>query len=176
MKKCCLFLLLCLFLNFCNENISKPEETKFNDFTNTGINSPDPIGHVDSDDWRMILLNGNSTKDSLIMKVDTVLYQGSIKINMPNKFNFYPAYPNPAIENTFVNLSFDLLIDSYISLRIYDKPNHLYRTILDSTFSLHGQYHISEMLPKGFYRVCLNIKTPYSIYESYGDVQINPIK
>ena len=174
-----------LFFIKCNSN---PADTSknlkhetFTGITETGPDSPAPIGHVDSTDWTIDCQWKYSSfyyqlKDSI--KLTPSDNQGQISIS---GFKVYPAFSNPVWDS--FELEFELPCYSSVFIIVIDESyniicNYVLSTLDKGIHMLNAELlgENSTSLPDGIYR-CIyrfeDIETgKFGVYEGHGDIQV----
>lgn len=187
MKKSLVFACLFLTLIFqaCSKSSTEPDGRGGSDGNGnvdsktgsefSGITYTDETGLVtgteDKDDWNMVLVSGDSSKDTSIVVVrDSLHYIPAIE------FSFLPAYPNPAA-NGYITLRFNLKVLSSVKLYVCDKPGNVIDTLINSRQLQAGSYsyayHRTDFTDKQILRTFLEITSKNgNRYSSYGDIQL----
>jgi len=155
-----LILSMLLFLSIfsCSEQSTNPDSENKSSFD--GITETDQNGniiHVDEDDWHDIDI-----------------------------LSLIPAYPNPIVANStdsippVCNISFFLQKQAEVKIVVTDDPEHVLTILAHDRFAA-GHYLFSwpltnnhgELFNNGIYRVYFTLFTEDSVFESFGDVELN---
>jgi hypothetical protein len=150
-----------LFSNYsCKDNNLAPE-ADFEGITETNEMGPEPIGRVDTDDWKLmtpIIPDTNHT--------------GPI-ISIPAYTNLSPAYPNPAI-NAFM-LALTLAREDSVVIYINSSKTKTVKTLVNGRLSAGAFVYKVDVsdFNAGIYRVFCYVYENKKILSTYGDVQVN---
>jgi len=179
--------ILILYLSCCTSNPTAPvKENKheiFSGITQTGFETPTPIGLIDTTDWG--LDNGWKYFPIYTTFIDSFKSSSFDNTNLvikPSNFKIYPAYPNPT-EYIF-KIEFDIPCTSKVFIAIIDEYYNIvkkyYVQILPAGFRYTSYNYFVDKngndFPDGIYR-CIyrfeDIETgKFGVYEGHGDIQV----
>ncbi len=165
----CLLMVVISFLQSCKKNELAtdpvPFTTPFTGITETDSTKPDPIGSIDTDDWKP-LMDCPSTQGTLIHISDTVI------LTMPGCTFIHPAFPNPAKKYSTIN--FCISDPDSVVLTLNNSPATVVRELLNQRLKA-GCYSVClsvSNLPPAIYRVYITVYHQADVLRSYGDVQV----
>ncbi|MBI5808548.1 MAG: T9SS type A sorting domain-containing protein [Ignavibacteriales bacterium] len=135
-------------------------------FNNTGAQNP--AGHnvrlSESNDCYTfnfingVLLDSASVPDGVVLNPSTDVLEKNEKI-LPNDFILYQNYPNPF--NPETTISWQLAVNSYVTLKIYDVLGREISTLVNETqhVGIHNSKFITQnsTLPSGIYYYKLSV-------------------
>jgi hypothetical protein len=148
----------------CNE----PDEAQveFSGITYTSPMSPEPIGSVDSDDWRPLFECPPATGDTTHTS-DTVAVVAQPIETAPS-----PVYPNPVSD--YCNFQFALCQSDSIIVTLNEHPNIVVFTLVKERMEsgMHEiRIDVTKLNPK-IYRLYFSVVRPNQIFTTYGDIQV----
>jgi hypothetical protein len=155
----------------CTEKSTQTSEP-FEGITETSSIGPDPIGNIDTDDWRPLMdCSSNPKIDHAILlqssKGDTV-----IQVQVPYCTKIFPAYPNPANKSFSINFSINETDSVVVTLN--STPTTIVNVLFQRRASA-GMYSIiidGKELQPALYRIYITVFRQADVLHSYGDVQI----
>ena len=156
MRPTSLFILVLALGLSCKED-SPVETERFTGITET-LNTPDPVGNVDPDDWKLMF--------------DCPPVDTTVPSSLPTCTRAFPVYPNPASGST--TLTFSVVQKDSIIITLFDRPNHVVDTVANQRF-LNGVYsyvidlHGRELI---IHRLYFVVVRPSGTFSTYGDIQI----
>jgi hypothetical protein len=140
--------------------------TPFTGITETDSTGPYPIGTIDSDDWKPLLMN--CPADSGIqIKINDTLIQ-----SLPACPFIRPVYPNPARKYFVINFAINGP-DSVI-LTLNSTPTDVVKELINRRLEVgvHSVYVGGSSLQPAIYRVYITVFRQSDVLSSYGDVEI----
>jgi len=172
-------ILLCslafLFVSCKKNSVADPPAgitTPFTGITETSPTGPEPIGKVDSSDWKPLMDCLSSPKIAHISSTESVKNDSVIE-TLPTCTNIYPAYPNPA--NKICTIYFSLNEQDSVVMTLNSTPTNVMKELVKQRLAA-GTYAIqvngSDLQP-AIYRVYITVFRLSDVLSSYGDVQIN---
>ena len=165
-------ILLCslafLIVSCKKNNVADPPAgitTPFTGITETAPTGPEPIGKIDSSDWKPLMDCPLSPKDSVIN--DTTIVQ------LPTCTKIYPVYPNPASKS--FTLMFALNEEDSVVITLNSTPTNVMKELVKQRLvaGTHALQVNGLDLQPAIYRVYITVFRQFNVLSSYGDVQIN---
>jgi hypothetical protein len=167
-----LFLLMLLCLVACKKEgiVDTPVKfvTPFTGITETDSTGPNPIGKIDTSDWKPLMDCPADTSTPFAKRLT-----GGEYANIPPCTVNYPAYPNPARKS--FQVEFVINDQDSVILTLNSSPSVIVEQLLNRRLTA-GVYSISVNglnLQPAIYRVYITVFRQSDVLHSYGDVQID---